>query len=499
MKVGSLIVSINAKTDKFRKGMKRSQTSLQKFRQGAVRAAKSMSLVLAPAIGIAIKSAVDFEQQMAKVSTMLDDAGGKHLPRMAKEIDRLSRAMGQSTTDLSNALYDILSAQIDAAGATDVLTAAAKAAVAGFSETAVAAEAIVTLMKTYKLETKDAASLSDLLFSIVKRGRGTFEDFAPAIGNVAATAANAGLRIEELAAAFSTMTRGGLKADVVATAINSTLMAFLKPTNDARQAAEQLGLELSANTLRTEGLIGVVTKLAQAEAELTAQIIPNRRALKGLMTLLQDVEGYYEDVEIMTNRAGETQEALGKATDTAAHQLKQMRQEVAALARALGADLLPALKQLLAGFRMMTEWGKKAGLWIGARTAETVYGIERMSEDIKALVMSGEIRPGESTAAAIKRILATRPSTAREKAYWQAAQRMQTAFDKYTRAYIPGPGAALALPPPGIGEAGIGGATAAARARRERFDAKMLGLTQQIANNTKADADASEHEEVIDF
>ena len=85
---------------------------------------------------------------------------------------------GESTEALTNGLYDILSASIPAEKALDVLTVAVKAAKAGMTDTATAADAITTVLNSYGLSAGRAQDVSDLLFTVVKRGKLTFADLS---------------------------------------------------------------------------------------------------------------------------------------------------------------------------------------------------------------------------------------------------------------------------------------------------------------------------------
>ncbi|GAI57679.1 unnamed protein product, partial [marine sediment metagenome] len=76
----------------------------------------------------------------------------------------------------------------------------------------------------------------------------TFAELAPSIGKVAATASMAGLSFDDLGACIATMTRAGIRTEETMTAINGVLIAFLKPTDEAIEAAAKFGLELNTNT-----------------------------------------------------------------------------------------------------------------------------------------------------------------------------------------------------------------------------------------------------------
>ncbi|GAH24415.1 unnamed protein product, partial [marine sediment metagenome] len=97
----------------------------------------------------AVKGAADFEEQLANVSTMLDESAMRILPEYRRGLQSLSVEFGESTQTLSKGLYDILSASIPPAEALGVLEISAKAAAAGITDTGVAADAITTILNSY--------------------------------------------------------------------------------------------------------------------------------------------------------------------------------------------------------------------------------------------------------------------------------------------------------------------------------------------------------------
>lgn len=299
------------------------------------------------AFAVSVKSAANFETQLANVSTMLDESAMKILPEYRKGLQSLSVDFGESTETLSKGLYDILSASIPPAEALDVLEVSAKAAAAGITDTGVAADAITTILNSYGMSADQAGMVSDKLFAIVKGGKTTFAELAPSIGKVAATASMAGLSFDDLGACIATMTRAGIRTEETMTAINGVLIAFLKPTDDAIEAAAKFGLELNTNTLRTEGLTGVMDKLKDATAEQLAAIFPNIRGLKGMAAALGDAEGYARDYALMLDSAGLTQEAFAKQSDTLNFKLGQLKEMFNVIKVTIGTALIPAVENLV--------------------------------------------------------------------------------------------------------------------------------------------------------
>jgi len=191
----------------------------------------------------------------------------------------------------------------------------------------------------------------------------TFAELAPSIGKVAATAAISGLSLEDLGASIATITRAGIRSEEAMTAINGVLRAFLKPTDEAKDAAKEFGLTMDTNTLKTEGLTGVMDKLKDATAEQLAAIFPNIRGLKGMAAALGDAEGYAEDYALMLNSAGLTQEAFAKQSATLGFKIDQLKKSFSVVATTVGDVLIPVVQKIVEHIMTlvlkMKEWMDK--------------------------------------------------------------------------------------------------------------------------------------------
>jgi len=333
---------------KYRSELTKSETISKRLKSASKKvgmALTAMSAGSAAAIALTTRNAAKFETQLANVSTMLDKKSLPIMEKYRKELLKMAVEFGESTETLSKGLYDILSASVKPTHALEVLRTSARAAAAGITDTGIAAKAIVTILNSYGLSAEKASEVSDKLFGIVLRGQTTFAELAPAIGDVAATAAIAGLPLDELGATISTVTRAGISTEETMTAIRGVLMAFIKPTDDAKKAAEEFGLELSSTTLRTMGLKGVLELLKDATAEQTAAIFPNVRGLKGMAAALQDAEGFAEDLKLQMNSSGLTLEAFKKQTNTLSYSLNQLKQGVIVLSVQIGELFKPFIRE----------------------------------------------------------------------------------------------------------------------------------------------------------
>jgi len=366
MALSSLIINLRANTSQFDRGMRKSRGKISSFQYQVQKTARSLRNMFAGVSVVygftkIVRATADFEKQMAMVSTMLDEQTMNYMPAYTRALRSMSIEFGESTATLSKGLYDILSASVAPAEAIQVLSASVKAAKAGFTDTAVAADVITTILNAYSMPASKATEVSDKLFAIVKKGKTTFAELGASMGKVVSIASVAGLSLDEVGAVLAKMTRAGLQTEIATTSLRSVLNAFLKPTDAAKKAAAEFGLELNINTLQAIGLTGALKKLTQANAEQLAQIIPNTRGLAGFASALKQVGGETNDLEYITNSAGRTQEAYDKSTGTLAHSLSQLKQSFVDAGVSIGEQLIPALQSLSEQLIQIAENADKVG------------------------------------------------------------------------------------------------------------------------------------------
>ena len=390
MKLADLYVEIRANTTGFFARLKTIQAKLAGVSQSMDklgRIAKKVFMVTAAVLTGAAVAAIKFQKQLAIVSTMLSGPAKQRLTEYSRALMDMAAQFGQSTATLSKGLYDILSASVDASKALEVLKVSARAAAGGFTETGITADAITTILNAYQISADKAAEISDKLFATVKRGKLTMGELSAGIGKAAATAAIAGMSLDELLAAISTITRAGIRTDQAMTAVVGVLRAFIGPTSEAKAVAKQYGVELSTATLRAEGLSGVIQKLNGLTAEQLRQIFPNIRGLKGIAAAMQDLEGHAIDLNMVTNSAGMTWEAYQKRVGTASFQIDRMKEKIKNLFRSMGQNLLPTIKDGASWLGKFTSaLSNSSGVVL-----ETIKGIAALA--IKLIMVVGAVKP----------------------------------------------------------------------------------------------------------
>ena len=292
-------------------------------------------------IGDSITKFREFETRLAEISTILQ-TDVDQMDRFKVGIENLATTYGQSTSDISKGLYDILSAAFSTTDAMNLLNTSIKASIAGLSDVRTSVKIFTTVLNSYGKSAEQATHVSDVLFQAVVRGKFQFADLEQALGYVVPIAAQAGISFDELSAALSTATRHGLHVDMTARGLALAIQGIINPSAQAKTAAMEYGVEMNGLSLRVLGLKGWFDQLGTAMDKygksILGELIPNMRSLRVAMVLAgeEGALGFAEDLLFLENVSGRTGEALEKIMDTSAVAAKKLDQELELRFRSIG-------------------------------------------------------------------------------------------------------------------------------------------------------------------
>ena len=326
-----------------------------------------------------VTEAANFERAIAKVSTQLHGNAMTYLPEYEKKIKQLSVAYGESKESLAAATFSILSGQIAPAKAMDFLTKSLQAAKGGFIDVGRQADLDIQIMNAYKNKAYDLSRIHDILSATVYKSRGTFEDYASQLGNVLGISAKLGVDLDALGAAYATMTRAGLSADMAITSLKNIMTQYLDPSAEATKAAAELGFNLNSASLKGDGLIKVIQGLKKANNEQLKALMPNIRGLVGFAGALENAGDAAEDYKFISASTGLAMENMNKAIDNHAAKLEKLGQRWSWAKEKLGefafeiSDAPGKIKDVIESMAYV-NYGQDA-----------VFGIDKIAKRIKEL------------------------------------------------------------------------------------------------------------------
>ena len=353
-----------------------------KIAAGAMVAAATAVATLGTA---AVKSAAEYEAQLANVSTLLTGTEAEVAARTAEigdQVLEISNRTGVATADLTDGMYQVVSAFGDSADAAAILETAAKSAAAGNATTTDSINLLSAVTKGYGDTSAEAVQqAADLAFATVRLGQTSFPELAAGMGKVIPLASTLGLEQEQLWGAMATLTGvTGSTAEVV-TQMKATMQAFLSPSKNMQAALKNMGYESGQALLESKGLQGSLDALKDA-------VGGNELAFAGLFSSVEAQTAVLamagNQAENLTSKTAEMYEATGAANTAFERQTNNLKYDIKMI-KNLGANFLTQLgTNILPYVREFAE----AALPVVSEALEKIGGY-----------MTGTIIPAAKTAA----------------------------------------------------------------------------------------------------
>lgn len=338
-----------------------------KIAAGAMAAAATAVATLGTA---AVKSAAEYETQLANVSTLLTGTEAEVAARTAEigeQVLDISNRTGVATADLTDGMYQVVSAFGDSADAAAILETAAKSAAAGNATTTDSINLLSAVTKGYGDTSAEAVQqAADLAFATVRLGQTSFPELAAGMGKVIPLASTLGLEQEQLWGAMATLTGvTGSTAEVV-TQMKATMQAFLSPSKNMQAALKNMGYESGQALLESKGLQGSLEALKDA-------VGGDELAFAGLFSSVEAQTAVLamagNQADNLTSKTAEMYEATGAAntaferqTDTLAYDIQMIKNLGANFLTQLGTNILPYVREFAeAALPVVSEALEKIG------------------------------------------------------------------------------------------------------------------------------------------
>lgn len=295
----------------------------------------------------AVKTAGDFEQAFAQMSTLFD-ASDDDLAAFKTNIQEYASTSGKSITDIMASLQAAIGSGVKYTDALGLMTVAEKLAIATKADMKGTTEVLVSTMNAYGMATKDASGLADLMFQIVKDGKIEMNDLARSLSMVTPVAAAAGISMDEVGAAVAVLTASGIAPSTAIEYLRSAITNIIKPSEQAADMAAELGIEFDANALKSKGLAAVLNDVATATGGNSGQ----------MSRLIGDVGGLVAAMVLTGPQAekfGQTITSMGNSAGSVSAAYEKMAGEMDVVAQRVGNAFTSMLTAI--GTPMLDEFG----------------------------------------------------------------------------------------------------------------------------------------------
>jgi len=315
------------------------------------------------------QASLKFNEGLANVGTLIPGQA-ERLNELKDAVKGMATETGKPLSDLTNGLYQVISAFGDNEETQERLNIVSKAGIAGMATTVDSLNLLSAVTKAYgDTSAKAMQKVSDLSFLTVKLGQTTFPELAGSIQQVTDSANRMGVSQEELFGGFATLTGVSGSASEVATQLRAALVALEGPSADLAKMYKELGVASGKSLIEQYGFQGAlaeVLKYSDKTGVGLQALLGRVQAMSAASNLAgSQAETYAWKLDEIKKYAGATDEALLEVTDGInknGFALKQLNEQYEVLKTSIGDKLVSAfsgtveeLTRLLGQFNAQNE------------------------------------------------------------------------------------------------------------------------------------------------
>lgn len=306
-----------------------------------------------PIVGMGTVAAVAsarFSKGMANIGTLIP-GNTERVQELSDGIKDLGPVVGKTTGDLTDGMYQVISAFGDSGDSMRILETNAKAATAGMATTEQAISLTSAVTKGFGDTSAEAVQkAADLGLMTVRLGQTTFPELSGAMQKVTKSSASLGVSQEELFATFASFTGVTGNAAEVATQLRAVMAGITKPTAAAAQAFEEAGFKSGRAAVEELGLAGAVQLLGDHSKKTGKEMNEYISSIEAQDLALgladANASGYTDKLAAMGDVVGTTDAAFREHSEgvgKSAFTWEQVKAAAESVAISMGDALMPAL------------------------------------------------------------------------------------------------------------------------------------------------------------
>ena len=390
--LGEAVLELSADDSNLDTNLRGSERSVRNWGKNVKFIAAGVAAAIVATIGVAIKNAVqdaaEFETKFTEVRTLLDrDVDPVFLKKLQSGAQDLSKDFGVPVEEVLDGIYQALSAGVPKDNVVDFMRTALKTSLAGVTDTTSAVDVLTSVMNAYGAENYSAERAADVLFATMRQGKTTIGELSGSAFQALDWSAALGISLEELTAGVATLTSTATPTPAAFNRIRAAAVAIVRPTKEltaiwnkhgfesGQAALESIGLAKSMEILRTEtgGQVGELQKLLGTEEAVAAVL--------GITS--NNGERFNQNLQKITQSAGETNAAFDYFTKTAGFRWGQIQEILNVQSQRFGQRILPGVT---AALTTLVGWMNKFFTWTG-RITDRVFDWEEQNWNVIAALL----------------------------------------------------------------------------------------------------------------
>ena len=309
--------------------------------------------------GVTVKMASDFENTMAKVSTLTSDGMYQSLH---DGILDMSGRLGVDANEIGEAIYQGLSSGVNEKNIQDFTEKMIKLSKGGFTSVSTATDLTTTALNAYGLEITETDHLMDVFINTQNRGKTTVDQLASSMGQVIPIASSLGVNIDQLGASYAILTANGISTSESGTKLKAMFEELGDSGSDVSEILiEQTGKsfkELTAEGKSTGDVLDILKQYADNAGIGLNELFGSSEAGSAALILAKDgAAGFNEELKGMAESSGAAADAYAKVSDTFSEKCNKLKERFKEVGIAIGENLIDIIEQkVLPAIEDFADW-----------------------------------------------------------------------------------------------------------------------------------------------
>jgi TP901 family phage tail tape measure protein len=385
--------------------------------KGAMRVTASYGIAATAIFGVvnALKAGVveiaNFDQALKNLQAVTQATNAE--VAQASEISRkIATETRYSATEVAQGMVLLGQSGLTAAESIQAIGAVSTLATGTLETFDKTADLLTTTLVSFNMRATESSRVSDVMANAINKSKLTVEKLRVVFGYVGASAHQAGLTLEQLAASTMVLANNGLRASTTATGLRQVLARLLSPGTKLREAFKEYNIELEKVNPSIAGFENAIKNLAPVLVDHATGTIDMAKAyemfgLRGAQAaaiLVQAFQsGNFQQALETLYEVGAAEAMAAKQKEGLAIQAKNLADRMRNLAISLGdAGVLGALSALVRSLSAVVDGLDRfvrsvqgevlvqMALWTAA-IAGTTFALTKLLGLLKASYMTGMI------------------------------------------------------------------------------------------------------------
>ena len=332
------------------------------------------------------KSAINFENELNKIGTLLTGNIDRQLDDMGDRIIELGLNWGFAMDKLAKVNYDAISSGLadtseEAARITQQVSALA---LAGQGELVPTFNLVAFVMKAYNVEAEKAGFVTQKLNHLVEEGKTTIAQLADPLSKIANSSAQAGISIDHLFSALASASPFK-SLDIVSTEFDAFVRSLQKPQGHLKDALMDLGIGDVLRYITESGgdfmpLIEKLQSWAKQEGLYLSELFDEARARRFLLLTENEefLTSYYDYFKGINTETDNFLDDIDRMRDSTKHLGQQITNLWETIKIYIGNIILPYIKEAF-------KWILGLGKGIASVFKSSSEGAQRGQKDFNDL------------------------------------------------------------------------------------------------------------------